>query len=270
MNNENKIIPFIKWAGGKRWFVQHYGHILPKSFKRYIEPFLGGGSVYFHLLPKQAILGDSNPELISAYQGIKTDYTALNELLAKHKNNHSFQYYYEIRASKPSGLIERAARFIYLNRTCFNGIYRVNKQGNFNVPVGTRDSVIRETDDFQKISGILKDSVIETVDFEELIDLSTEGDLIFADPPYTVRHNLNGFNKYNEKLFSWDDQIRLADSLLRARERGVQIVATNANHESVRNLYSDRSFEFEIASRYSSISSKASSRNQFEELVVRS
>lgn len=263
-----EIVPFLKWAGGKRWLVKKYSYLLPKVYKRYFEPFLGGGSVYFFLRPQIAFLGDINPELVAAYNGIKENHEALSDLLKDHQMKHTDEYYYKIRKSKPADPVEQAARFLYLNRTCFNGIYRVNLMGEFNVPKGSKNSVVLNTDNFKELAKILKNTSVRTVDFEKLIDLAEEGDLVFADPPYTVRHNLNGFIKYNENLFSWDDQVRLADALLRARKRGVQIVSTNANHESVRELYSERRFDFVTVSRYSSISSKSSSRSQYEEIVV--
>lgn len=266
--NEISIPPFLKWAGGKRWFVQKYDHVLPKEYERYIEPFLGGGSVFFHLKPKKAVLGDCNKDLIDAYKGIKKNHIRIKEILSEHHALHCDDYYYKIRASKPDDLIERAAQFIYLNRTCFNGIYRVNRFGEFNVPKGSKNNVLFETDDFQVLSRLLHRASLKACDFEKLIDQAGEGDLVFADPPYTVRHNLNGFIKYNEKLFSWGDQIRLAAALTRARKRGAQIICTNANHESVRELYSSSVFDLDVVSRYSSISAKTSSRNQYEELVI--
>ncbi|MDG9669451.1 Dam family site-specific DNA-(adenine-N6)-methyltransferase [Hahella sp. CR1] len=262
------LTPFLKWAGGKRWLVQKYGSILPKKFNRYIEPFLGGGSVYFYLKPKSAVLGDINSDLVSAYNGIKENWQSIQRLLSIHQKKHCDEYYYSVRASNPTCIIDRAARFIYLNRTCFNGIYRVNLRGEFNVPRGSKNSVIQDTDNFEELSRVLSNAIIKTSDFETLVDLAQDGDLIFADPPYTVRHNLNGFIKYNEKLFSWDDQVRLANALFRARNRGAHIVLTNANHESVRELYTERDFDIETVSRYSSISAKSSSRSQYEEIVV--
>ncbi|KFJ41906.1 Dam family site-specific DNA-(adenine-N6)-methyltransferase [Francisella philomiragia] len=269
MNTENILIPFLTWAGGKRWFVQKYNNILPKTYNRYIEPFLGGGSVFFYLKPKQAILGDINSDLITTYKMIRKNYKKINELLLFHQSLHSKEYYYKIRETVPSSDIELAARFIYLNRTCFNGIYRVNHGGKFNVPKGTKNNVILDSDNFESLSELLQNASIKKSDFEKLIDSAKKGDLIFADPPYTVRHNNNGFIGYNEKLFSWDDQIRLANALMRAKDRGVQIVATNANHESIRELYKDRSFDFDIVSRYSSISSTKNSRKQYEELIIK-
>lgn len=265
--------PFLKWAGGKRWFVQRYGSLFPRTFRRYFEPFLGGGAVYFYLRPEKAILGDVNPELIAAYRAIRDDWSAVKRSLAYHQRVHSQlsdAYYYQVRDKSPTTLVQRASRMIYLNRTCFNGIYRVNKSGKFNVPRGTKDAVLMDTDDFKSMSELLATAQLRVTDFESLIDEADEDDLVFADPPYTVRHNFNGFIKYNEILFSWSDQERLALALQRAAARGAKIVATNANHNSVRRLYSAWEFSTQSVSRFSQISADGDSRRQFEELIITS
>lgn len=260
--------PFLKWPGGKRWFIAKHAHLLPNKFNRYIEPFLGSGSIFFHLQPKQALLGDTNSELIFAYKGIRDNWAGLEAHLRLHRKKHGEEHYEEVRADEPNDIVERAARLIYLNRTCFNGIYRVNLKGKFNVPKGTRDSVIFDTDDFEGVSRLLAKAEIRASDFESLIDEARRNDLVFTDPPYTVRHNNNAFVKYNETLFSWDDQVRLANALARARARGAKIVSTNANHQSVRDLYKERDFSLKIVSRYSSISADPKNRKQFSELVI--
>jgi len=262
------MTPFLKWAGGKRWFVHQYSHLFPDNYNRYIEPFLGSGSVFFHVRPKRALLGDANPDLVFAYNGIKADWRRIVSLLQEHQNKHSNDYYYDVRDETPNDPIERAARMIYLNRTCFNGIYRVNLKGKFNVPRGTRNCILLKDDDFEATARLLKNTKIVEDDFETLIDQAKKGDFVFADPPYTVRHNNNGFIKYNEKLFSWSDQERLARSLVRARSRGATIISTNANHESLRELYENKGFKFLDISRYSSISASSSSRKKFDELVI--
>ncbi|WP_257205811.1 DNA adenine methylase [Priestia megaterium] len=262
------LIPFLKWAGGKRWLVSRHKDLFPVHYNVYFEPFLGAGSVYFYLNPKQAVLADINEELILTYIAIRDNWRELEELLALHQENHNKDYYYFIRGESPINQIERAARFIYLNRTCFNGIYRVNLKGKFNVPIGTKDKVILETDNFREASELLSRAQLHTSDFEQVIDASSTNDFVFADPPYTVRHNQNGFIKYNENLFSWNDQVRLADSLWRAKNRGVKILSTNANHQSVRELYEERGFNVHSISRYSSISASAEKRNQYEEIIV--
>lgn len=231
------VLPFLKWAGGKRWLVSTYPDLLKIPFKRYIEPFLGSGAVFFHLAPDRAILADRNHELIETYQAIKDDWKGVKRELQKHHRNHSKKYYYAMRGSNPRTPHTKAARFIYLNRTCWNGLYRVNLKGKFNVPLGTKTSVVLESDDFEVISLLLRNADLRDSDFENIIDLAGPGDFVFVDPPYTVKHNLNGFIKYNETLFTWNDQIRLRDAVVQAKERGATVLLTNAYHRSVRRLY---------------------------------
>lgn len=265
---ENTLSPFLKWPGGKRWFVHNHKDLLPNSYNRYIEPFLGGGAIFFHLQPENALLGDINPDLVAAYQAVKTNWRFIKRSLQYHHRMHCATYYYQIRDKIPSDMFQQASRMIYLNRTCFNGIYRVNTSGQFNVPIGSKSEVIQETDDFEAVAETLSKSEIRLTDFETLINEAQENDLVFADPPYTVRHNLNGFIKYNENLFSWADQERLAHALVRAKERGATIVSTNANHHSVRQLYEGHGFDLKTVSRFSSISATPENRKQFEELVI--
>ncbi len=269
--NRAPLVPFLKWAGGKRWFVHNYSDLFPKNYRRYIEPFLGAGSVFFYLQPESALLGDTNSELIQAYKGIRQDWRKVQNSLIYRQREHNADpaYYYRVREMNPTAEVQRASRLIYLNRTCFNGIYRVNLKGKFNVPRGSKDSVLLDSDNFEAMSELLQKADLRVADFEELIDSAEAGDFVFADPPYTVRHNHNGFIKYNEVLFSWHDQQRLSRALLRAARRGVMLICTNANHESVRELYSSDEFEQIHVSRNSSISAKSSSRKNFEELIVR-
>lgn len=269
---EPHLVPFLKWPGGKRWFVCHYSDLLPAGFGTYIEPFLGAGAIYFHLNPKKAILGDVNQELVDTYRAIQTDWQALKNSLRYRQRRHNKDpdgYYYWLRSRSPSDIMQRASRLIYLNRTCFNGIYRVNRKGQFNVPRGDKSKVVIETDDFSAMSKALAGAELIAGDFEALIDRASAGDFVFCDPPYTVRHNYNGFRKYNEILFSWTDQVRLAAALTRAAYRGSKVLCTNANHQSVRDLYVAPVFEHRVVSRYSRISADKSSRRHFEELIIR-
>jgi DNA adenine methylase len=260
-------IPFLKWAGGKRWLVQQRPDLFPAEFRRYFEPFLGGGAVYFHLSPKRAVLADKNAELIECYEIVRNRADDLLDALKVHQMRHSRAHYYLVRATVPCCEVERAARFLYLNRTCFNGLYRVNRNGTFNVPLGTKDSVLLGSDNFGAWSKTLNGASLVASDFEPIIDKAKQGDLVFADPPYTTRHNLNGFIKYNEHLFSWDDQVRLAKSLLRASKRGAYVVATNADHADVRQLYR-RDFRLLRVKRNSLIASSSRFRGDATELVV--
>jgi len=231
--------PFLKWAGGKRWLVSSPNNRKPEQFNRYIEPFLGSGAMYFSLRPRHAVLSDLNSDLIDLYTVIRDNPMEFRELIALHHSNHDKEYYYNIRKIVPSNKLERAARTLYLNRTCWNGLYRVNLKGDFNVPIGTKTAVLLENEDFCKFSDTLKSAEISCCDFEESINKAQDQDFLFVDPPYTVQHNMNGFVKYNEKIFSWNDQLRLRDALQRALNRGAYIVLTNADHASVRELYAD-------------------------------
>ena len=269
-STENAVLPpFLKWAGGKRWIVPSVRQFIPKRIDKYIEPFLGSGAMYFHINPSSALLADVNEELIETYLAIQLDWKKVSKLLGAHHTKHSKKHYYEVRDQNLRDLFSKAARFIYLNRTCWNGLYRVNQAGAFNVPKGTKTNVLLDSDDFESVANRLFDADLRVCDFEEAIDESVAGDFIFADPPYTVKHNLNGFIKYNETLFSWDDQIRLRNALARARERGVSILLTNANHESVRELYADGFNQFGL-DRASVIAGDPTFRGTTCELVVTS
>lgn len=265
-NTYSPIKPFLKWAGGKRWFVHSYAHLLPHKFNRYIEPFLGSGAIFFAVQPSISILGDSNPDLIETYQAIKDNWKLVVRYLKQHQSKHSLQHYYMVRSSHLRSPYSRAARFIYLNRTCWNGLYRVNRSGQFNVPIGTRSTVIFEDDCFDDIAEALQFAQLYPRDFEDLIDMAEEGDLLFIDPPYTVRHNNNAFIKYNEKLFSWEDQKRLFQALKRAKKRRVQVVGTNAYHSSIIEMYKS-TFSTKMVTRSSCMAAIPSARKKFEELV---
>jgi DNA adenine methylase len=197
---ETVLVPFLKWPGGKRWFVQSHSDLLPTTYRTYIEPFLGAGSVFFYLRPEVALLGDVNPDLVNAYQVIKDNWLAVENSLKYRQRRHRQDadgYYYWLRAREPKDALQRATRLIYLNRTCFNGIYRVNRNGQFNVPRGTKDRVVIDTDDFGGMSELLRNAELQVGDFEVLVNRAEREDFVFCDPPYTVRHNYNGFRKYN-------------------------------------------------------------------------
>ena len=264
---EDALPPILKWAGGKRWLVQSHPHVFPIDFDRYIEPFAGSAAVFFHLKPTRAILADTNGALIECYAAIREDWSKVSRLLRLHQRQHSNEYFYSVRSSAPRQRFSRAARLIYLNRTCFNGLYRVNKKGEFNVPKGSKDAVVLATDDFQAWAEALTRADLITSDFEAIIDRAGEGDFVFVDPPYTVTHNLNGFVKYNEVLFSWDDQVRLVNSLRRALLRGASILATNADHPAIRKLYRC-GFRFHSLERQSLIASSADRRGNVRELLI--
>jgi DNA adenine methylase len=258
--------PFLKWAGGKRWLVQSQQLPLPKEYNRYIEPFLGGGAIFFHLLPRKSIVSDVNEELIELYTVIRDRPAALMRAMQAHHAVHSKRYYYKTRANIPTDKVGRAARTMYLNRTCWNGLYRVNLKGSFNVPIGTKSSVIFDNDDFNMISKYLKHADIRCSDFEPIIAEAISGDFVFVDPPYTVKHNINGFLKYNENIFSWNDQVRLRGAVADAIRRGAAVVVTNADHESVRDLYKDIC-DYRSVARASVLAGEAARRGQTTEAI---
>ncbi len=262
------VLPFLKWAGGKRWLANKHEALLNIEFNRYIEPFLGGGAVFFKLSPSKAILADTNTQLIETYQAIRDDWKKVQHLLRKHHRNHSKDYYYRIRLQRPTSLIVRAAKFIYLNRTCWNGLYRVNLKGEFNVPIGTKTNVVLDTDDFESISSLLSGTELMNADFESTLSHATRGDFVFVDPPYTVKHNTNGFIKYNESLFTWDDQVRLKYAVQSAVGRGAKVIVTNANHECLRDLYEGVGEQI-ILDRASVIAGSSDKRGRFEEMVIK-
>lgn len=262
------LAPFLKWAGGKRWFVNRCLYMAPKQYGCYIEPFLGSGAMYFALKPTRALLADLNPDLIDCYQAIRSSPAAIVERLALHHERHCHEHYYATRAIKPTDPIERAAWLIYLNRTCWNGLYRVNQKNEFNVPIGTKTNVVLPNDDFASMSRMLATADICNQDFETTLDAAENGDFVFVDPPYTVKHNLNGFLKYNDKIFSWADQVRLRDAVVRAAQRGAMALVTNANHRSIRDLYEGVGAQ-EVIERASVLSGSAQHRVRTEELVIR-
>ncbi len=264
---EIAVVPPLKWAGGKRWFVTKHQEMLPATFNNYVEPFLGSGALFFSVRPERSIISDVNEELMNLYEVIRDLPSNLEAKMADHQKKHGVDYYYEVRRSRPRTALNKAARTLYLNRTCWNGLYRVNLQGEFNVPKGTKETVTLATDDFENLATVLKRATMKCQDFELTLESAMKGDFAFVDPPYTVAHNNNGFVKYNQNLFRWEDQIRLRDAVKRAALRGVKVLVTNAAHESVIALYDE--FDQVIVDRAGVIAGDASMRGRYQELVAR-
>lgn len=260
--------PFLKWPGGKRWLISRLKGVFPQNYNNYFEPFLGGGSTFFHLTPQNAVIADINKDLINTYQVMAKNPIRLKTQLEIHQEQHCKQYYYHIREHILDDEIERAARFLYLNRTCYNGMYRVNQLGHFNVPIGTRQNFTEDTSCFEEYAAILKNASIRKQDFVDTIRGANRGDLIFADPPYTIAHNQNSFIKYNEKLFSWKDQKRLLTALIKARDKGAIIIATNAFYPTLKQMYEENQFYTQSISRFSSISGSIGGRGLQKELLI--
>ena len=226
--------------------------------------------MFFAIQPKKAILADANARLIETYEQIRDNPAYIAKLLRRHHSAHSDVHYYAVRDRKhPRSASQRAAQFIYLNRTCWNGLYRVNRQGEFNVPRGTKTSVVLEADDFSAVSRRLLNVELLAQDFAKTMAKVGRGDLVYVDPPYTVKHKYNGFAKYNDKMFSWADQVRLRDAVAAAIARGAFVAVSNADHPSIAELYCGIGVHRKV-SRSSVIAGRASHRGIFDELLITS
>lgn len=257
--------PFLKWTGGKRWLISEIQSIIPLQYNRYIEPFLGGGALFFHLHPWPALLSDVNAELITTYRQVRDNVEAVIARLSRLEICPDL--YRDIRSRKCRLPLTRAVRFLYLNRTAFNGIYRVNQQGEFNTPFGCKPgTVVCEKDLLRNTSRALQNRRLSVLDFEKAINQASAGDLIYADPPYTTKHNNNGFRRYNEVLFSWKDQERLAECCSRAFRRGAHVIVSNACHDPLIKLYTG--FCIKRISRQSLISGPTEGRCEITECLM--
>lgn len=259
--------PFLKWAGGKRWLARSSSWLLPETYDRYVEPFLGGGAIFFAEQPQTAILSDANARLIATYRALKDDWQAVVRHLEDYAANHSDTFYYEARSTARDEPAAEAARFIYLNRTCWNGLYRVNLKGEFNVPRGTKNKVLMDTDDFAGIAAALGSASLAVSDFEVALGNAKAGDFVFLDPPYTVAHNNNGFLKYNENIFSWTDQERLKEAAVSAAAKGANVLVLNAKHSSIETLYEGVG-QHHVVRRHSVISAHSDHRKGVEEIAI--
>jgi len=258
------FITLVKWPGGKRALLKHILPFVPSKFNRYYEPFVGGGALFFALHPSQAVLADSNAELINCYKQVRDCPNAVIAHLLKLKNTK--EDYYAIRASTSLEDVSRAARFIYLMTLSFNGIHRVNAQGLFNVPYSyNADAQPCDANKIHAISTLLSTASLCEGDFESTVADAQEGDFIYFDPPYTVAHSNNGFLKYNAHIFSWSDQVRLAIVARDLAERGCHVLISNADHYSIRDLYDY--FKPEIVTRASSIAASNEHRRKITECV---
>lgn len=269
----DSFTPFLRWTGSKRWFVNKYlNDFLPSNFNNYHEPFLGAGSVFFYLInssvqhDRKFYLSDSNEDLINTYLQLRDNPESVIRYLKKFKN--TSEDYYKIRSINPRIKEKRAARFIYLNKTSFNGIFRVNSKGIYNVPYGKRKNVDFVNENLLlNISKKLKNVIIKNESFEENLDNINEGDLVFIDPPYTVAHENNGFIEYNQKLFSWEDQERLKIYVEKIIERKAYYILTNASHISISNLYGEVGKIIKL-SRNSQVGGRNKTRRVYNELII--
>lgn len=264
--------PIVKWAGGKGRLLSQYEPYLPTRFKRYIEPFAGGAAVFFWLRnqhgPKfSATLNDSNEELINCYQVVQSQPEPLLERLRGMAARHGTDYYYEVRAERPVEPLERAARLIYLNKTCYNGLYRVNASGGFNVPIGRyQDPAIAQEDKILAAHTALQGVQLKTVSFDEAALAARKGDFVYFDPPYQPLNATSNFTSYTKDQFGMEQQCHLAEVFKQLVKRGCHVLLSNSDSELVRNLYRDYQ-QVEIqAPRF--INSKAAGRSSIAELLI--
>lgn len=244
--------PFLKWVGGKTQMLDILQTSMPKRFNKYIEPFIGGGAMYFSLDNDTSIISDSNEELINAYRVIQSNVSELIKELSSMYNNED--EFYRIRSLKTSNLtdLQRAARLIYLNKTCFNGLYRVNMKGEFNTPYGKyKNPNICDVENLIRTSEHLKDTIIECDDYKRILNkYAKQGDFIFLDPPYVPVGEYSDFNRYTKSKFYAQDQIELANEVHRLHELGCFVLLTNSDHESVHELYKKYDIEVYNTKRY--------------------
>ena len=259
--------PFLRWAGGKTWLIKHLSNFLPKNgYKNYHEPFLGGGSTFFHLKPTRAFLSDLNKELIDTYNQVKINVDGVIEELSKFENN--VDYYYKVRNEIYDDETKKAAKFIYLNQTSFNGIYRVNLKGEYNVPFGFRNKTFLEPEKLRNANKLLSTAELTHSDFLSSINNIQEHDLVYLDPPYTVTHNNNGFIKYNRKLFDLESQFALSSYIDEIKNRGAYYILSNAAHEQVENIFRKDNDQIIHVNRASLIGGKNAIRGNYEELII--
>lgn len=265
ITSSKKVKPFLRWAGGKRWLIKQLDDFLPIQFNQYHEPFIGGGSIFFHMNPKKAFISDFNEELIETYNAIKSNPHDVIKHLKLFKNTK--EEYLKIRKQNFQSPEKRAARFIYLNQTSFNGIYRVNLKGQYNVPYGYREKYKFDIENILEVSSMLENTIIQHADFMECIDNVKENDLVFLDPPYTVAHNNNGFIQYNQKIFSLDDQYRLKELIFKIKAKKAYYILTNANHPKIREIF-DVGDNITEVTRASLIGGKGAVRGKYSEIII--
>jgi DNA adenine methylase len=268
--------PFVKWAGGKGQLLQQLKRCFPRYFPTYYEPFLGGGAVFFHLVEDRphfnAVLSDINKELINAYAIVKSNVEDLIKQLRCHAARYKLapkEYYYHVRSEEPLDNVERAARLIFLNRTCYNGLYRVNKMGEFNVPFGRyKNPTICDEENLLAVSHVLRwsNAKLLAVDYIEATKDAKRGDFIYFDPPYQPVSVTANFTSYTDSGFSLNDQMQLGDRFKELSRRGCKVLLSNSNTEEVRKIY--QGYHLQKVEALRAISCKADSRKGHTELII--
>ena len=269
--------PFVKWVGGKRQLLTQFrlrNLYPPEKFNpktgRYFEPFVGGGAVFFDLLPEKAFLSDLNNELVVTYNILKNDVENLVKSLKKHKLDK--EYFLKIRAQNPKNLsdLNMASRFIFLNRTCFNGMYRVNSSGGFNVPFGKYNNpLICDEINLRKVSKALKNVEIKRQDYKEVLKKAKRGDFIYFDPPYYPTNKTSSFTSYTSEAFLDKEQIELRDTFEKLHKKGCFVMLSNSDTPFINKIYSEiKGARISKVSAGRAINSDASKRGKITEVLV--
>ncbi len=265
--------PFVKWAGGKGQIIGELLARAPEKYNRYFEPFVGAGALFFALNPGRAVLNDKNEELMNAYSVVRTNVSDLAASLATHASlhgRHGRDHYYRVRGIDPHTLssVERASRFIYLNRTCYNGLWRVNSSGRFNVPLGRyKNPKILDEENLRAVSDRLQNTTILCVDFEAAVAEAAPGDFVYFDPPYHPLSETSRFTGYVDEGFGPESQVRLAGVFGTLADRGASVMLSNSDTAFVRGLYDG--FRIDVVQAKRPINCRADGRGVVNELIVR-
>lgn len=268
---EKKLKPFLRWAGGKSRFISHLTKYFPQDFKErlFIEPFLGTGSMFLAVKPNKAILSDINGDLINCFICVKENPDLVRKYLVDFVNYHNKKFYYKVRKkfNYSSLSVKQAARFIYLNKTSFNGIFRVNKNGEYNVPYGyIRKPVLPLNGELKKISGALKAAKIYNLDYSEILGKAESGNFIYVDPPYPPLNSTSFFNHYSVDRFDYKKHLELSKQLNELKKKNCLILISNADTPEIRNLYKGWKIESIPVTRWVSCKSK---RIKVRELIIK-
>ncbi|MFO8017537.1 MAG: DNA adenine methylase [Promethearchaeia archaeon] len=263
--------PFLKWAGGKRQLIPQMDEYFPDDFHRYIEPFVGGGAIFFYLLPEKAILNDINSDLINCYRVIKSEVIPLIHALKRHENEED--YYYEIRKKDRMeeysnwSAVKKASRIIYLNRCCYNGLYRVNSKGQFNVPFGRyKNPTFCDQENLMAIHKALQNTKLLNKSYEFVLDLAQKGDFIYFDPPYHPISESSSFTSYTKNDFGKTDQKNLAEIYHKLDKKGCYLMLSNSYCQFITDLY--EKYEINLIKASRAINSDASKRGPIKEVLV--
>lgn len=258
--------PIVKWAGGKQWLAVAARQLLPPDWVgKYYESFLGGGAFFFAIEPSQAVISDLNQELITTYIAVRDEPERVIQLLSTYP--HDEEFYYTLRDKEPRKPHTIAARLLYLNHTCWNGLYRVNAEGQFNTPFGRyANPTICDEERINNASRVLQTAKIMVGQFQDIIVSARPGDFVYFDPPFITGHQNNGFLKYNKSLFSWADQESLARHAIQLAAAGVYVLVSNADYPAVVKLY--KGFYYYRAKRRSLIGGQVRSRGVITETLL--